>query len=404
MTFGLTPEGFSPKTFADVMDELEADQRGTIAADLDTSAEGLVGQMNTSFATQLAAVWELGAAVFKARDPRDATGQALVAAAAFTGTTPAPATKGKTVLRVTLAPGTTLALGSVAQVDGQADNRWVTTEVAANGGGSNADFDVQGEAQATGVWRANAGTITVIATPVTGWLAVTNPDDATPGTEAEGDAALRVRRVQELAPAETPTLAGIRRTLLDLEDAEGDPWVVAAIVAENTSSATDAQGRPPKSLEVVVQLADGLSGTSLADARQAVAEALWASKPPGIDTFGTNLGIVLDELGEERWVFWNEATEVPVWIEATLQVDPASYAGDAAVADAVVAFGTTVTMGRPVVRAKLLCALLEVAGVTDVLALTLSRDAPVPQTAANLLAEPRERLVFDTGRVAVTTL
>lgn len=403
MTFGLTDEGFAPKDEATILADLATAERAGIAADLDTSAESLVGQINAAVAPALAELWELGALAYAARDPGGATLAALDALCAITGTTRRAATAGLVTLRLTVAASTTVPTGVVAQVAGQPTNRWVTLEDAVNATGAPATVDVRAAAQTTGRIVANAGTITVIATPATGWTAVTNPLDAAAGSDVETDAQLRLRRAAELSGADTATLPAIRRDVLELADAAGVPVLATALVAENPSSYTDALGRPPHAIEVVAQFRAGLTGDPLAAARQQLAAQIFASKAGGIDTYGQHTATVLDANGDPHTMRWTEPTAVPIYATALLAVDPGAYAGDAAVKDALVAYGATLRMGDDVRRARLECVALDVAGVLDVGALTLGLSSTV-QAAANVAIGPRELATLDTSRIVVTTV
>lgn len=58
-TYGLTPQGFVPKSYDVIVAEIGAAQRATIDATLDTSsAESVIGQLNASISERLAEVWE----------------------------------------------------------------------------------------------------------------------------------------------------------------------------------------------------------------------------------------------------------------------------------------------------------------------------------------------------------
>lgn len=402
MTFGLTPTGFNPKTTDDIVAEIGAALRANIDPTLDTSAESVIGQFIAAFAVQTRSTWELGGAAYSARDPGAAANAQLEAVCALTGTKRRAKTKGRVTLRLQLTNGTTVTVGAVAQVSGQPENRWVTLATVTNSSGVTDWFEVEAEAQTAGVYRANAHAITVIATPVSGWLAVDNNLDAAAGTDDEKDPALRARRDAELSRPGSTTLPAVRAELLELVDDDGEALLVAAVVQANTSSVTDSEGRPPHSVEAIVQFAPGLAGAPLAAARQAVADQLFASVAAGIGTFGQQSATVLDPQGDPQTVRWNEPTEVPVWVEISLSVDPETYVGDAAVQQAVLDFGDTLALGDDVVRNRLLCAVLDLAGVRDVLALTLGTSASLLQPS-NIAIGPRDVAAFDSSRITVAS-
>jgi len=396
---GLLPTGFEAKTLEAIKQDIEVDQKADIDPTLDTSPESLLGHLNAIVATHLRQLWELGAAVYKARDPRGATFDALDATCAFTGTVRRGATKGLVTLKVTLGPSVTLPAGSVAHVSGQASNRWITTVAVTNTDPvSPQPVEVLAEAEQTGIITANAGTITVRVSRVVGWTAVTNDLDAEPGKADEKDSELRVRREQELARPGTATVPAIQADLADVQ-VDGENVVSAVFVEENTSAYYDEQHRPPHCVEAVVQFRPGLSGPDLDAARQALAEQLWRSVAGGIDTYGTHSADVTDSIGQTHTMYWSEPVAVNVWVDVNIRYDAATYAGNDAVEAAILEYGDTMTLGSDVIRAKLICAVIDVAGVTDVVDIRIGRTSATKRSE-NLEIGPRELAVFDSSRIS----
>jgi uncharacterized phage protein gp47/JayE len=404
MTFGLTPAGWNPKTAADLQAEIEADQRAApaLGADLYTGAEALVGGLNAVMIVQLTALWELGTALHNALSRDGSAGAQLNALGALTGSVRRGKTKGKVVLTLSVANGYAIPVGVVAFVPAAPTNRWVTLEAADNTDGTHPTIAVRAEAQAAGRTPANAGQITGIATPTPGWVAVTNALDAAAGDDDEADPPYRVRQEAELSRPGSSPVPALRAELLDLADADGEPLLVACVVKENPSSFPDNDGRPPHSVEAIVQFAPGLSGDALAAARLAVAEAIFAGKAGGADTYGDQVASVLDPEGDPVEVFFNEPTAVDIYVEIDLDVDPDTYVGDAAVQDAVTAYGDARTMGDDVVRAALIRVAMGLGGVRDVTRLELGVSSGALQPA-NVPIDARALAVFDTSRVAVAT-
>ena len=81
VTAGLTDTGWVPKTATEVLTELETDVRAEIGDDVDVSAESVFGPVLAVCATKLGQMWELVGAVYAARTPGGAAGEALAAAA-----------------------------------------------------------------------------------------------------------------------------------------------------------------------------------------------------------------------------------------------------------------------------------------------------------------------------------
>jgi uncharacterized phage protein gp47/JayE len=390
---GLTAEGFTPKTLEEILSDLEDSQHADIDTGLDTSAESVLGKLNGTFASPLRECWELLGAVYESRDPDKNTGDAQDATAAISGTRRRAATNGFVALRMSVAANTTVPAGAVAHVTGQPTNRWVTTAAAVNATGSTAWVEnVAAEAESTGVIAAVAGTLAVIAQPVTGWLAVANLLDATPGLAIETHSELRIRRELELQRPGSSPLDAIRADLLDVTG------VVAVVMYENTTDTTDAEGLPPHSVEAVAQQG---TATDLA-----VATQLWNSKAGGIATHSSESPprtvSVVSSQGTTRLVKFTRPASRSVYLDIVITTDPDLYAGNAALKAALVAYGTEhLTMGADVIRARLLCEVIDFPGVTDVVTLHLGFGAS-PTGDSNLLIAPREIAMLDTSRITVS--
>lgn len=385
--FGLTSTGYVAKTVDDILTELAEAQRAapSLGPDIRTDAESLLGQMNGIMATQLRGLWELGEAVYLARTSRGASCAALDELAKLTGRYRLPATQGTVTLSVTLNAGVTLPAGNVVHVDGDPTNRWVTLAPAPNPGGVPAAILVAARAETAGRYVANAGTLTVIATPYSGWTGATNTLDAVPGRALESDPALRQRRDRVIRAGGSSPVDAIREALLRVTD------VLQVSVFENDTD--DTVGTlPPHSVEAVVT-----GGTT-----QAVAEALFAAKGGGIYTQGELSALVVDASGTYHVVRFSRPAEVLVYVAITVERDASRYAGDTAVKAAVVAAVEALLAGDNVRLSALSRSTLAVAGVADVTVLRVGR-AVDGTVAANLLIGPREIAVLDASRVAVTT-
>jgi uncharacterized phage protein gp47/JayE len=402
MTLALTAAGLTIQTHEEIVADLRAAQSSIDTegeGPLDTSPESLLGRLNDAFSATIRSNQELLAAVHAARDPSNATLAALDAVSAISGTKRKSATKGTVTLTVNLNAGIALPAGSVAAVVNQPTNRWVTAADVTNTGGSAADVSVAAEAENTGIVNAGGSTITVIATPVTGWNSVTNANPATPGTEIEQDSALRIRREDELQSAGTSPLDAIRVDLLGVTYLTNTVSEVA--MYENVTDTTNADGMPPHSVEAVVLASD--HETPVAGMNAAIAAQLWASKAGGIATHGDIAINVTDSQGFTQPTKFRRPADVNVYISVTLTKTTGPYPGDTAVKDALTAFGAAeLGIGDSVIRAKLLCEVLDVAGVTDVTALTLGLSAS-PTGTANIVIGSRSLARIANARIVVTS-
>ena len=386
---GLGSTGWVPKTVNELRQEAEETIRTALGDDVDVSAESVFGPLIAALATKLGELWELVGSVYNARVPAGASGAALEALCELApGIERRAATKGTVTLSVTLNAGVTLPTGSRASVSGEPSNAWVTTEDVTNSTGSPATVSVAAEALDAGRTPANAGTITAIATPVTGWTAVTNAADATPGLEIETDAELRLRREQRLQRAGSSPLEAIAAQVAEVDG------VTQAIAWENATDYTDAFGRPPHSVEVMV-----LGGDS-----EDIARAIWAAKAAGIQTYGTESVVTFaDDRGVTRSVYFSRPTSLSAYATLLIITDPATYAGDAAVETAFLAAMEGLRAGEVARNAIAVAALLEVTGVRDAVVWMGSTSTFTSQTRDNLAPTERQRIVFDSARVEVTS-
>ncbi|MDR2675014.1 MAG: hypothetical protein LBC18_09135 [Opitutaceae bacterium] len=99
-----------------------------------------------------------------------------------------------------------------------------------------------------GAIRTTIGTITTPVTIILGVIAVDNPDPpANIGVDEESDFDLRIRRARTLSLPAVGTVDGILSSILDV------PGVTEAIVYENITNQTDADGIPGHSIWCIVE-------------------------------------------------------------------------------------------------------------------------------------------------------
>ena len=387
MTAGLTATGWVPMTATEVLADLETDVRAELGSDVDVSAESVFGPVLAVCATKLGQLWELVGAVYAARTASGASGEALAAVAGiFPALERRAATKGTVTLSVTLNNGVTIPSGSRASVTGEPANAWVTTASVTNSTGSATTLTVAAEALDTGRTPAPAGTITVIATPVSGWTAVTNLADATAGLPVETDAAFRLRREQSAQRAASSPLDAIVAQVLEVSG------VTQVTGWENTSLLADSIGRPGKSVEVMV-----LGGTD-----DAVGRAVFAAKAGGIETVGSTTVSFTDTNGVSRSVKFSRPTSLTMYATIRVEVDVDTYAGDDAVKAAFLEVSDEFRAGSPARISDLLTAVCAVAGVVDAYVFVGTVATEALQQRTNYAPGERERCVFATGRITVT--
>lgn len=235
---------------------------------------------------------------------------------------------------------------------------------------------------------APAGNITEIITPIAGWSAVDNLEDALPGRAAETDQELRLRRAASIRVRAQNTIESILTALQQVED------VTDCVVLENVTNSTDVNGVPAHYIWAIV---DG--GTD-AD----VAKTLFKTKPAGIGTHGVESEIYLSDVtGQEYTVNFSRPTPVPVYIQVDIATNAAFPAdGAAQIVAALVAYGETLKIGEALPYSRLFTPINSVPGhYVDDLLVGLS-DPPVG--TANITCDPDERLTIAAARIEINVI
>lgn len=456
MAYGVTETGFVPKTLTDLKDELQEDFRSRYGASIDVNESSNFGQLIGILSDRFAEAWEVLEAVYGAYDPDQAEGAAQDAVCAITGTIRRPATESTVPMTCTGTPGTVLAAGRVASVEDigtkfetladatiAAASAWVNTTAyglgayvtnggniyactvagtsAGSGGPTSEDTAitdgtvtwrflgngtgyvvVDAEAQETGPKIASSYTLTVIETPVSGWLSVTNEEDAEQGENEETDAELRLRREDELLGASLSVLDAIRtRIANDVEN------VTSVIVFQNDTEVTNSDGMPPHSVEALVRGGDD----------QDIIDKIWEVVAGGITTYGNTPGSVTDpENGGQTYaVNFSRPEEIEIYVIANVVKDPDTFPADGAtqIRDAILAAGDLYVGGKDVhsnaLKAACFGSTVEVdglpryvpiPGVINVTTLYIGT-APAPASEASITIALRELAMFDSARVTV---
>jgi uncharacterized phage protein gp47/JayE len=255
------------------------------------------------------------------------------------------------------------------------------------------------ESEDTGPVVANAGTLTVIETQVSGWNSVTNGNDATLGQKEETDAELRERREAELSSGGKSTIGSIRAALLDFDKMR------EVVIFENTTDTTDGAGVPPKAIEAVAW--DGTtSGTDIAD--DDIAQTIWDQKAGGIESHGGDSGTATDAAGDTHTIAFSRPTVKDVHLELRLSVDSSEYPGDTDAKQAVVDYSVDPDtegfgIGDDVILSRLHKPLFNrIAGVDDVVEIRAKiGGAPSASDTSNLTIGAREVADLDTSRITI---
>lgn len=150
------------------------------------------------------------------------------------------------------------------------------------------------------------GTITKMVTGVNGMTAVNNAIKYSPGRQAETDSQIRERYAASIAIRGSGTIGRICASLLS--DVDGCDYAEGY---ENPTDATDAEGRPPHSIEIVVRGGDDT----------AVAETIWTGKAAGIRSYGQHYAYINDSQGVQQYVQFSRIENCVLHLQIVLEVD-----------------------------------------------------------------------------------
>jgi uncharacterized phage protein gp47/JayE len=243
---------------------------------------------------------------------------------------------------------------------------------------------VAATAIATGPFSALAGSTWSIETPVSGWIGAANTDDAVLGQNDETDEEYR-QRIRL-----STRYGGIAANVLKVTG------VTYARTYENDTDDTDAEGRPPHSVETVV----------LGGADDDVAQAIWDMKAQGVQTIGLGTpdsGIAIDEAGVSRTVNFSRATELDIYVTVTVTQGedwPTTGTPLAEIRDAIVDYVNALGVGGDVTPAGIFAA--AVGAVTQIANLAILIDDTTPPVTSGVFAiTTRQIATTDSTKVVV---
>jgi uncharacterized phage protein gp47/JayE len=373
--YGVTPTGFIKKPFAVIVDEIVEAYRDELGRSIDLSDESPDGQIIGINAIQIASLWDALEASYYAKYPHTATGISLDNACLATNSKRETALKSVTTLTLTGAVNTIIPIGTLAETP--EGIRVATTEGGIIAPGETT-ATVAASAIVTGPIVALAGTINKMTSPISGITAVTNATDLIGGIDDETDADFKLRRIYELQRPGKPTADGIRNQLLEL------PYVLKAFTVSNKRDEIDIDGRPPHSIEcfITANIAGSLSDPENADKRAEIAAVILKSKADGIQTWGQITETTADSQGTTEDIMFSEPIPVSIIINATLSVNATLSEGPLfpnngidQIKLAILEYGASLGGGQDVWRGKILAAILSVAGVKSITALTINGSA-----------------------------
>jgi uncharacterized phage protein gp47/JayE len=232
------------------------------------------------------------------------------------------------------------------------------------------------------------GDLTDIVTTYAGWDSVSNNVSANTGRLAESDTALRQRWNASLYTRSVGMTDSIASALMALNG------VTSAYVYENDSDTTDENGRPPHSIEAVVNGGE----------TDEIGLTIWKKKAAGIDTFGSQSVSINDSQGFPHTINFNRPLIVPIYLNITVTEYPEEALppnAQAMITEAVLNYGNSLTVGNDVILQRFMGAIYQnVAGI-GYITVTASTNGST-YSSNNISIDARHVATFDATRIQVT--
>ena len=244
------------------------------------------------------------------------------------------------------------------------------------------------ECTQTGAITPAVGDLTDIITTYAGWDSVSNNVSANTGRLAESDTALRQRWNASLYTRSVGMTDSIASALMALNG------VTSAYVYENDSDTTDEDGRPPHSIEAVVNGGE----------TDEIGLTIWQKKAAGIDTFGSQSVSVNDSQGFPHTINFNRPLVVPIYLNITVteyHEEALPPNAQAMITEAVLNYGNTLTVGNDVILQRFMGAIYQNVTGIGYITVTASTDGST-YSSNNISIDARHVATFDATRIQVT--
>lgn len=380
MAFGLTDTGLDMPRLADYRNLIRARLEELLTArgvDLpDWENDTFLGDLVDALAARLDELSEAAIQIDASYDPINAMGLQLENICAMIGVVRREATFSTVTLELTANAGTSIPVGTLVRDD--EDFLWECTEDVDFA--STTTIEAVFQCQTEGAVEAPAGTVETIATPISGWTAVSQPSAAQAGRDREADSELRKRRILSLQRGTQATVAGIRAAVFDLE------WTTATTVVDNpelTTQVVEGLTLEGKSLAVVVY-----PDTPTAAQQTELVETLAGVVTAGIKQYGAESGSFTYPDGHSATFNWSYATEtsVDVTVAATALSTYSTSEVQAQIELTIANYFLSLGVGDDV-RALPIAALIDAVDGVDTATVTVGGGAKVSIDATEIAIE-----------------
>lgn len=376
---GVTEQGFTVKSAAEITADLGAKFVGTFGSQFDTSAESPDGQLIGVVAKLLEDVWQQAEGAYNAYSPSNAYGVGLDKVAEINGITRITNLPTSVAITFSGTAGTVVPAGYIVKtVDGL---EFATVAVAV------VPAIVTAKCTTQGAIRILANEVHVLTTAIAGLTSATNLEPGITGIVREADPAFRARRENSTISRGTSSIDAIYEGVKSLNL----PYIA---IIENTTSAT-VDGVPANSFLVVVE------GGTPAE----VSQVIYDNKPQGITSYGSIVTVINDSKGYPHNIGISRPTPIDISVTTSITNLPGASVDSATlVKAAIVDYVNNLNISEDVYWSYFFSAILAVVPSIKINSLQIKFTVGGTFGTTDLVLTPQQRARTDASKVVVSVV
>ena len=376
---GVTEQGFTVKSAAEITADLDAKFVGTFGSQFDTSAESPDGQLIGVVAKLLEDVWQQAEGAYNAYSPSNAYGVGLDKVAEINGITRITNLPTSVAITFSGTAGTVVPAGYIVKtVDGL---EFATVAVAV------IPAIVTAKCTTQGAIRILANEVHVLTTAIAGLTGATNLEPGITGIVREEDPAFRARRENSTISRGTSSIDAIYEGVKSLNL----PYIA---IIENTTSAT-VDGVPANSFLVVVE------GGTPAE----VSQVIYDNKPQGITSYGSIVTVINDSKGYPHNIGISRPTPIDISVTTSITNLPGASVDSATlVKAAIVDYVNDINISEDVYWSYFFSAILAVVPNIKINSLQIKFTVGGTFGTTDLVLTPQQRARTDASKVVVSVV
>lgn len=376
---GVTEQGFTVKSAAEITADLDAKFVGTFGSQFDTSAESPDGQLIGIVAKLLEDVWQQAEGAYNAYNPSNAYGVGLDKVAEINGITRITNLPTSVAITFSGTAGTVVPAGYIVKtVDGL---EFATVAVAV------IPAIVTAKCTTQGAIKILANEVHVLTTAIAGLTNATNLEPGITGIVREEDPAFRARRENSTISRGTSSIDAIYEGVKSLNL----PYIA---IIENTTSAT-VDGVPANSFLVVVE------GGTPAE----VSQVIYDNKPQGITSYGSIVTVINDSKGYPHNIGISRPTPIDISVTTSITNLPGASVDSATLAKAaIVDHVNNLNISEDVYWSYFFSAILAVVPNIKINSLQIKFTVGGTFGTTDLVLTPQQRARTDASKVVVSVV